>query len=191
MNAPYVTTHSGRHVNELQGTPSLLDIGMGLSRVVRFAGQGRKFFSVASHSLWLEDLAKKDGEPEVVRLAILLHDAHEALVSDIPTVFKTLQQKQVGFELDRRIFDVFFARFGGYEGYTDKSAMLSIVDRVKLYDRIGLVTEYEVIGPPASTYIEKPQQEHVKFLEAWVRQHERTDSMLIQQQYVMRVVALM
>jgi hypothetical protein len=188
----YLTTFSGRHISIEKGVPSLPDMALGLSRVVRFAGQGKRFFSVAAHTLWIDDLMQKRHEPEENRLAWMLHDAHESVVSDIPTVFKTLDQKKVGYELDRRIFDTFFARFGGYDAFCDPD----VRDAVKHYDRLALVTEYEVIGPGHKSYLEAPAQEHVVFLTEWLRQADRKwvangHSAGIQEEYLRRVLALM
>ena len=73
-------TVSGRKVDLL--TPDwreidIEDVARGLSLINRFGGQSRRAFSVAQHSLVVAELAKPH-----LRLAALLHDAHEALIGD-------------------------------------------------------------------------------------------------------------
>lgn len=55
------------------------DVARGLSQIARFAGQSRRVISVAEHSLVVAELA-----PPALRLPALLHDAHEAFLSDWP-----------------------------------------------------------------------------------------------------------
>ena len=184
-------TSTGRQISEDAGVPSLPDMALGLSRVVRFGGQGRQFFSVAQHTLWLDDLAVREKANEEVRLALLLHDGHEALVGDIPSPFKMLDQKKLAHKLDERIFDVFFARHGGYDHYSDKSAQWPVCDAVKMFDWRGLLTEYAVIGPAHKWYLEDPKQEDRRFLEEWISRHARSTSEHYQQEWIKRVVALM
>jgi hypothetical protein len=68
------------------------DIASGLSNMPRFAGQLRKFYSVAEHCLLAERLYVQATEhPDVdVCRAILMHDATEAYMCDVPTPLKSL-----------------------------------------------------------------------------------------------------
>ena len=75
---------SGRRLDLLDPTPvdvEIEDIALGLSRVARWNGQtqGAWSFSVAQHSLLVEDLVGrlKPETPGRWRLAALLHDAPE------------------------------------------------------------------------------------------------------------------
>ena len=61
----------------------ILEIARALSQQCRYAGNIRRFYSVAQHSFLIAGALCRDGaKPEVV-LAGLLHDAHEAYVGDI------------------------------------------------------------------------------------------------------------
>lgn len=53
---------------------TLYGLSTSLSRICRFSGHTVPFYSVATHSLLVEDLVK---DPDL-KLAALLHDAHEA-----------------------------------------------------------------------------------------------------------------
>ena len=72
------------------------DIAAGLATNARYAGQYRadiiragKFYSVAEHCVHLADYAYlSDGQPSDVCLAVLLHDAAEAYIRDLPRAVK-------------------------------------------------------------------------------------------------------
>lgn len=147
-------TYTGRHVKPDGAThPSQIDIAVGLSRQPRFAGQGSRWFSVLDHSLFCDELVKRapfmwaafgDTEEEAQRgwrLAMLLHDAHEAITADVPTDFKTPALKGYQSSLDSHIFTAFspWVRFkAGWE------------EEVKHIDRRALVAEAQVVGPPVA-----------------------------------------
>jgi len=67
----------------------LADIAVGLSRAMRFGGHTKKPYSVAEHSIWCmqeaEILYPDDTE---LPFKILLHDAHEAYLCDVPSPVK-------------------------------------------------------------------------------------------------------
>ncbi len=84
----WTRTCSGEAVDLLNPDPKNLrieDIAKALSKVCRFAGHTRKFYSVAQHSVIVSRLC-----PPELRLKGLLHDAAEAFVSDIPTPVKSI-----------------------------------------------------------------------------------------------------
>lgn len=62
------------------------DVALGLAQCARFAGQTRRRYSVAEHSLRVAQVARET-LPEA-RLAALLHDAHEAYLGDWSTPLK-------------------------------------------------------------------------------------------------------
>lgn len=70
------------------GAPSLFDIGTGLSRTPRFAGQTKKFYTVLAHVLTCADLV-----PDELRVYALLHDAAEAVVGDQVSTWKNPMTK--------------------------------------------------------------------------------------------------
>ena len=86
---------SGRRLDLLDPSPldiEIEDIAQGLSRVARWNGQtaGDWAFSVAQHSLFVEDLVGQLRPllPAKWRLAALLHDAAEHVLGDLITPFK-------------------------------------------------------------------------------------------------------
>ena len=97
---------SGRRLDLLDPSPldvEIGDIAHGLARVARWNGQttGDNGFSVAQHSLVVEDLVRRlrpDIEPRW-RLAALLHDGPEYVIGDMISPFKA------ALGLDYRAFE--------------------------------------------------------------------------------------
>jgi hypothetical protein len=120
-----VLTMSDRLLTTEGGHPSLTDIAVGMSRQPRFGGQTKSQWSVLDHSLFCDELVRARAEKGVPtlggddeeavrrwRLAVLLHDAHEALTGDVPSPLKTADFKAMQRELDRRIYNAYYP--GGY-----------------------------------------------------------------------------
>lgn len=85
-DSPWITTYTGRKFHLLCSTPDevcLEDVARALSRVCRFGGHTREFYSVAEHSVLVSLLVR----PELAAAA-LLHDAHEAYFADLTQPLK-------------------------------------------------------------------------------------------------------
>lgn len=92
-----ITTFTGKKIDIQNVHPddiSILDIVQGLSNLCRFAGQTRRFYSVAEHSIRVAAQL-----PPHLRLQGLLHDATEAYVVDLPSPIKTLLPEYKALEL--------------------------------------------------------------------------------------------
>jgi 5'-deoxynucleotidase YfbR-like HD superfamily hydrolase len=88
---------SGRRLDLLDPSPLDVEIGdvaHGLARVARWNGQthGANIFSVAQHSLLVEDIAGRlaPAAPPALRLIVLLHDAPEYVIGDMISPFKVV-----------------------------------------------------------------------------------------------------
>ena len=79
------------------------DIAVALSRICRFGGRGKRFYSVLSHSLVVGSLIASFG-PEY-ELAGLLHDAAEIYIGDTQAPFKTWAQCQLEDEVLPHMFE--------------------------------------------------------------------------------------
>jgi hypothetical protein len=138
-------TFTGRNVKaDNTEHPSLVDIAVGLSRQPRFGGQTRRWWSVLDHTLFGDELVKAEGYarwPEL-RLAWLLHDAHEALTGDIPTPFKGADIKALQQDLDVRIYGAYFPGGPANAGYLSQE--------VKRIDVRTMRAEAVFVGPPAA-----------------------------------------
>lgn len=82
-----------------------------LSRTPRFTGHTEPMYSVAQHSLLVESLIAESC-PEL-RLAALMHDAHECVIGDLSTPLKTyLKQSQAFVDMENRVKAFFAIDFG-------------------------------------------------------------------------------
>ena len=87
---------SGRRLDLLDPSPldvELSDIAHGLARVARWNGQtsGNHAFSVAQHSLVVEDIFRRLNEASATDcLMALLHDAPEYVIGDMISPFKSV-----------------------------------------------------------------------------------------------------
>jgi 5'-deoxynucleotidase YfbR-like HD superfamily hydrolase len=109
---------SGRRLDLLDPSPldiEIVDIAHGLARVARWNGQttGEHAFSVAQHSLVVEDIAvaiRPDLDPRW-RLAALLHDAPEYVIGDMISPFKAVMGGEYK-DVERRLLAAIFLRYG-------------------------------------------------------------------------------
>lgn len=73
---------------QLLNVPTLEEIAGAISKICRFNGHCRRHYSVAEHSILCADLAADEGAGVDAQLAALLHDAHEAYTTDLPSPIK-------------------------------------------------------------------------------------------------------
>lgn len=90
--AQFIETYTGRPfypLNPRQQDISIIDIAHGLSLQCRYGGQITDFYSVAEHSVLLAMYAEQTLRGSVIDcLQILMHDAPEAFMTDIPRPVK-------------------------------------------------------------------------------------------------------
>ena len=109
---------SGRRLDLLDPSPldiEIEDIAHGLARVARWNGQtiGANIFSVAQHTLLVEEVARRRfGEPDRrLALALMLHDAPEYVIGDMISPFKVvIGDAYKGVE--KRLLGAIHRRFG-------------------------------------------------------------------------------
>ena len=82
------------------GAPSLLDTAISLSREGRFAGAGRRFFSVALHTFVVCDLLGP-----ALQFDGLLHDSPETITGDTPKPAKTDEIEAFEKELLHSVYE--------------------------------------------------------------------------------------
>lgn len=80
------------------------DIAHGLSNICRYAGQCKRFYSVAEHSILVSEVAKG------FEFEALLHDAAEAFLGDITRPLKQMLPEFKSIEAD--VESVILKRFG-------------------------------------------------------------------------------
>lgn len=109
LDEPWVLTHTGLQFTFMNPHPGIIDIrdiAQGLSRQARWAGQTRTVYgvSVAEHSVLMARAA-----PRLLKLAVLLHDASEAYINDIPSGVK--RECPDYRYIESRIMDAVWSRF--------------------------------------------------------------------------------
>lgn len=89
----------------------LQDIASGLSKICRYNGQCRWFYSVAEHSVLGAEVAWDMFGRDVAR-AFLFHDAAESFFGDITSPIKRLLNSTILWTLEERLEDAIAKRFG-------------------------------------------------------------------------------
>jgi len=150
MKPTLVVTHSGKGLNPLNPDPKLIDIediAQALSKQCRYTGHTNQFYSVAQHSVLAARWAKNDGHNATTCLAILLHDASEAYLSDISSPVKQVlsEYQKIEEKLQGAIYKKFL-------GGANVSTVLK--DTIKKYDRKMLGLEVHYLMPKSPTSIQ-------------------------------------
>ena len=120
------------------------DVAHSLAQINRFTGHARRPYSVAEHSLLVLDIVEHLFAPASVhlRLAALMHDAHEAYTGDVATPIK----RAVGDHwdmLEHRIERTLRSAWGLHTAAYDHRAA------IKQADLIALATERAQLLPPS------------------------------------------
>jgi len=104
----WIQTATGRRFDLVNPHPSMVffdDIAAALSKICRFTGHVKAFYSVAQHSVLVSRLV-----PEHLRLQALLHDAAEAYVGDVSWPLKQLLPEYK--RIEHKVWTVVADRFG-------------------------------------------------------------------------------
>jgi uncharacterized protein len=72
----------------LGNPPQLKDIAHHLAQINRYTGACSRPYSVAEHSLLVERIGQQRGATPILRLALLMHDAHEGYTTDLSSPAK-------------------------------------------------------------------------------------------------------
>jgi len=135
-----------------QADISVLDIAHALAQLNRFTGMASRPYSVAEHSLFVEQLLRHAcvTDPHVLQ-AGLMHDAHEAYFGDMSAPLKQMlnQATAGGLKLEERrmqmaVMDAFklktpFHTASKQIHWGDMSALSS--------ERLALMPEHDVVWP--------------------------------------------
>ena len=87
----FIETYTGKKFNFMAPTDEMIDItdiAHSLSMQCRYTGHVRKFYSVAEHCCLLHDYALNVLQDPVLALEVLMHDASEAYLTDVPRPIK-------------------------------------------------------------------------------------------------------
>lgn len=101
--------HAFRYASQsnIQSGIDIRDISISLSRIPRFLGHTQKrVVSVADHSIATARIANAMGADVETELFVLLHDAHEAYVGDMPSPLKRYLLDKHKFDFDVHSGDI-------------------------------------------------------------------------------------
>ena len=119
---------------------SLLDIAHHLSQINRFTGACSRPYSVAEHSMLVERIGAARGASPGLRLALLMHDAHEAYTSDLASPAK------ISVGTAWRSFEAHHA-LNVRHHFGMRTAFTAWRKEIDLCDRIALATERRDLMP--------------------------------------------
>jgi 5'-deoxynucleotidase YfbR-like HD superfamily hydrolase len=155
----HIRTYSGQYVNVFDPDPATIlieDIAHALSNQCRYSGHLKHFYSVGQHSLYCSKLA-----PQHLKLAMLLHDASEAYLVDMPSPVK---RKLPDYKkVEAKLMHVIATKFGFLKEWENMH------DAMKRIDRAALETEWLLLmlrRPGAvehAHYLKPIKHEIVKF----------------------------
>jgi uncharacterized protein len=153
-SGPFLQLHSGYCVSltspDCTGLP-LSDIAIALARTARFRGatRGAYAYSVAQHSWLVSTILAEQHHTQTIQRAGLLHDAHEALLGDIPTPVKHYLGAEFITVMERPLILALHARF-------NLAASLCHSWQVKQADELALATERRDLLAPSAWAWESP-----------------------------------
>ncbi len=108
----FIKLKSGRYINLLDPQEDQFtfgDISSGLSKICRFGGQCRTFYTVAEHSVLCYQQARDDGLSKDIQIALLMHDATEAFLGDCVKPLKNVMP--VYCEIEKKMEGVIAHKF--------------------------------------------------------------------------------
>lgn len=160
----WIQTYTGRKFHLADPEPSsvhITDIAIGLSRIPRFTGHTRDFYSVAQHSCLVESLMPSDTHA-LQRLVALLHDAHEAYIGDLSSPLKWLLRDYANRDvlglIERNIQRAIHAAFRIHNMYPARY----LAEQIKHADLLALAVEKrDLMAPSPESWIELPSPDGV------------------------------
>ena len=131
---PWIQTMDGDALYLLDPDPECIRIdtlAIVLSRICRFGGHTRRFYSVAEHSLRVWRYVADRHAPPDLQLAALLHDAHEAY-SGFGDVCRPARELAPEIERVQALLDAVIARKYGFDPVLFSSPLVRLADTVLL-----------------------------------------------------------
>lgn len=157
MSSSWLQTYTGKRFDFLEPDPDSIcieDIAHALSHIARFAGHTKDFYSVADHCVRASEIIceitkVERTERKLMQMYMLLHDASEAYLLDVPAPLKPHLTNYK--TLEHNLMRVIAKRFGlDIEMFSDP--------RIRFVDMTMLATEKrDLLGPEPAPWIEMPE----------------------------------
>ena len=174
-------SYSGKTIDLNHPTPEAVDIediAHALSMTCRFGGHCNRFYSVAEHSLLVEQLQHKNRDEYTkipnppLSMALLLHDSAETYIGDIITPLKRL--------LHSEIMDIEYTWLSAVERHFGLRTTLSNPEPdIKIYDLKALSIEAIALFNPMPDWYPKLPIEQLKRISLACLTPERAKKQLL------------
>lgn len=151
MRGPSTSTYSGGRFFPLDPHPAEVfveDIAAALAKICRYGGMTTEFYSVAEHSVLVSEHV-----PAEYAFEALLHDAGEAYVGDMRRPLKNAPELVAFREIEQRIVDAVFERFGVLSTIDSRVAIHDIDMRICTDEMIALMRAPVDHGPAVGAKI--------------------------------------
>lgn len=146
----YITTYTRKHFDPVNPDPKLIcieDIAHALPLICRGNGQVSSFWSVGEHCILCAKEAVARGYEDRLVLALLLHDASECYMSDVPRPLKQIMD--IYNKQEKHLLDVIYTKFLGSTLSEEEGRQLKEIDDAVLwYDLKYLLGEGEEAEKP-------------------------------------------
>jgi 5'-deoxynucleotidase YfbR-like HD superfamily hydrolase len=169
-------TYTGKQffiLNPTLDSIDIVDIAHSLSMQCRYNGHTQKFYSVAEHSCILHDYALEQLDDDKLAFEILLHDASEAYMCDIP---RPLKLELPDYQAIERSIEALIAQKFGLE-YPHPQAIKDLDTRILRDERLQIMSKsghvwnndkYEPLGVDIHGWLpKKAEKEFMYRFTAW------------------------
>jgi hypothetical protein len=137
-----INTASGKEISLLDPKPEqmdILDMACAMSKICRYGGRLKPFYSVAQHSILVSIFCDRAD-----RYPGFMHDATETYLGDVPKPLKEMLG-EVYKQLERRFDAVIFSKFN-----VDKERVAAI----KKFDKEAMQCEFEYLIRFSGNFLE-------------------------------------
>lgn len=133
-------TVDGGIINHIRSRDKITldNIALNISRIPRFCGATKQFWTVMHHSVVCYMIAQHHDYGICEQATMLAHDFHEAFTGDVPSNYKNNQFREIQESLDNQIF-------------SDLGIPRVQSDVIKKIDLAALAAEGSVVGPEGFT----------------------------------------
>lgn len=148
------------------------DIANALSKICRFGGHCKGFYSVAEHCVLASHAARAKGHSREVCEAILLHDAAEAYIGDMVKPLKIMipQFSAIEKRIEREIEKAFVVDFAKHSYVINKYDLgMLFAERKQLFGADEVVwsgeSEFEALDVQLKKW--SPHEAYLMFIDTW------------------------